>query len=205
MTKQERTFVSFVKAECKKHDVKCSLQKKDHIKLGGPSDFETCSGYFDGESKELACAVEVRAGWLGVLAHEYCHLTQWAEKDDTWVRAEKSESYSKVSDWLSGKPVRNIRHHLGLCRDLELNNEKRTVKIIKQFGLPINIEEYIQKANAYVQFYNHMYYTRKWCNPQNSPYRVPKLWKNMSPKFNMKYKVMSSQVKLLFDEVYLSI
>jgi hypothetical protein len=92
---------------------------------------------------------------------------------------------------------------LGICRDLELDNEKRTVNVIKKFGLDINLSEYIQKSNAYVQYYNYMYYNRAWCTPTNSPHRVTDVWKNMPKTFNMKYNGMSNKVKKLYDAVYL--
>jgi hypothetical protein len=201
MTNKEQHFIDFVKSECKKYKVKCKLENKPYLKLGNGSGMSTCSGYFDGEYKVLACAI-AKEEWITVLAHEYSHLTQWVDQCKEWVKADKKNTYQLLANWLEGEPVRNIKYHLGICRDLELDNEKRTVEVIKKFDLDVDIDLYIQKSNAYVQFYNYMYYTRKWSTPQNSPYTQKEIYENCSKKFNMKYKSMSNRIKLVYDKVY---
>ena len=140
--------------------------------------------------------------FLEVLAHEYCHLTQWVEQCKAWKDLERTNSLGKVWAWIAGEDVRNIGLHLNRAAMVELDNEKRTVKVIKKFNLPVNVDTYIQKSNAYVLFYQHMKYTRKWCGPKNSPYKVPEIFENMSTKFNMKYNGMSKRVKAIYDKVY---
>jgi hypothetical protein len=161
-----------------------------------------CSGYFDEEGLVLACATK-RQDFVSVLVHEYCHLKQWAENCDIWKKVQKSNSHYHLGRWLDGERVSNIKKHLALCRDLELDNEKRSVQLIKELDLNIDVPTYVKKANAYVQFYNHMYYTRSWCNSTNSPYIVKDIYENMPSKFNMSYKRMSAKVKRVFDKVYL--
>jgi hypothetical protein len=204
MTQEEKTFLSFVRKECKKYGVECLLVNKNSINL--PSeDNDTphlCGGYFDGENKVLACATK-RNDWLGLLVHEYCHMTQWVENCKEWKEAEEKSSYTKVFDFLNGTPTKNIRYHLGKCRDLELDNEKRSVALMKKMNLSIDIPTYIKKANAYVMFYNYMWYSKKWCTPETSPYTITSVWENMSPKFNMGYKTMSNKTKKIFDNAYL--
>jgi hypothetical protein len=202
MNEKEKSFLNFVKKECKKYGVTFRLEKKPYLVLHGDSNMEFCGGYFDGEEKVLACAAK-RPDYISLLAHEYCHLTQWVENCDAWKKADDNESLNALAAWLNGENVKNIKYHLGVCRDLELDNEKRTVAIIKKFNLDIDIDLYIRRANSYVLFYNHMYYTRKWCTPSNSPYKVEAIYSNMSSKFNMKYKSMSNKVKRIFDKVYL--
>ena len=53
---------------------------------------------------------------------------------------------------------------------------------------------YIRKANAYAHFYNWLYYTRRWCEPTNSPYVNEIVIKAMSSRFNMRYDKMSERV-----------
>jgi hypothetical protein len=96
--------------------------------------------------------------------------------------------------------VENIAEHIAACRDLELDNEKRTVKIIKEFSLPINITQYIKKSNAYVHFYNYMLISRRWCTPKNSPYTNKKVIESMSGKFDMEYKTLSKNLENIFTE-----
>ena len=102
--------------------------------------------------------------------------------------------------WLAGERVRNIHKAIALCRDLELDNEKRSVKLIKKFNLNVNIDSYIKRANAYVQFYNYLMISRKWCATTNIPYKNTRLLKVMPVKFNMDYSRLSKKVLKAFEE-----
>ena len=137
-----------------------------------------------------------RPDWIEILAHEYSHLTQWVEQIKVWKQAEKSLGI--VWEWLDGENHRNISKHISVARDLELDNEKRSVNVIKTFQLNVNIDEYIRKANAYVIFYNWMRKTRRWSKPNNSPYKNQRLKAAMSTKFNMKYKELTPKIEKIF-------
>lgn len=190
----DKEFIKYVKQECKKHNIKCILKNTQSVKL---SDSSRCSGYFDGV--QLVVAMN-RPDAMLILVHEYCHLTQWAEKLPLWGECEDEDSHNKVEEWLVGENVHNIEKYMGLCRDLELDNEKRSVKLIKQFNLKIDTELYIKKANAYVQFYNYMLYSRKWSKPANSPYKNKRLLDAMPSKFNMDYTKISKRILKIFEE-----
>jgi hypothetical protein len=87
-----------------------------------------------------------------------------------------------------------------LSRELELDNEKRSVALMKKWDLKIDIDDYIRKANAYVMFYNYMYHSRKWSAPGNAPYSNPNIVSKMSNKFNMRYKQMSERLLKLYKD-----
>jgi hypothetical protein len=189
-----KQFIKFVKQECKKHNIKCVLKNTKNVKL---DDGSQCAGYFD--EKNLVVAMN-HPGAIQILVHEYCHLTQWAEQCDIWVKCDKNKSHDKLDKWLAGEKVRDIKKAISLCRDLELDNEKRSVKIIKKFNLPIDIDMYIKKANAYVQFYNYLMVSRKWCESKNSPSSNKYVIKLMPSKFSMDYKKLSKKVLKVFEE-----
>ena len=191
-TKKELAFIQFVKDECRKYGVKCKLRPTKYVKMDGNV---KCSGWFDEEVPELVVAMN-RPDWIEILAHEYGHLTQWRESAPIWKEAVKS--LPKVWGWLDGENVRNIAKHIGVSRDLELDNEKRAVKIIKKFELKVDLVHYVKKANAYVQFYNWMLVTRKWSKPKNSPYKNKNLVNAMSNKFNMKYDYLTPKLEKIF-------
>jgi hypothetical protein len=155
-----------------------------------------CSGWFDTENMALVVAGKHSMA-LDVLVHEYGHFTQWDENIPIWNAADVSMGH--VDEWLAGTEVKNIKKWLGLSRDLELDNEKRSVALIKKFDLPINTKEYTRKANAYVQFYNWMYYSRRWCKPTNSPYKNSTVLDAMPDKFNMNYKKLSYKAYKAFE------
>jgi hypothetical protein len=107
---------------------------------------------------------------------------------------------TKVDEWLNGTDVKNIKKYLALSRDLELDNEKRSVALIKKWDLDIDVDEYTRKANAYVLFYNYLYHTRRWSDPKNSPYTNQNIIGKMSNKFNMRYNEMSKKYLELFQK-----
>jgi phosphorylcholine metabolism protein LicD len=194
MTQKELNFIEFVKNQCFEYGVKCRLKNVTYVKLSGNI---KCSGYFDSEKPELVVAMN-RKDWIEILVHEYCHLTQWVEQIPLWNKS--ATSIGKIDEWLSGGEVKSINRHLGVARDLELDNEKRSVALIKEWGLKVDVEHYIQKANAYVQFYNYMGISRRWSKPGNSPYSNENLINEMPDKFNMNYKKMSKKVEKVFKQ-----
>lgn len=187
-------FIDFVKQECKRVGIKCILKNVKSVKLSEGSNAR-CSGYFDSENKELVVSMK-RPDSLAILVHEYCHLTQWEEQIPLWKKADIS--LTKIDEWLCGKEIRNIKKHLAIARDLELDNEKRSVKMIRKWKLSINIKDYIQKANSYIHFYNYIYYTRKWSKPRNTPYTNKQIQAIMSDRFNMRYDVLPEKIHNAF-------
>ena len=187
-------FIDFVKQECKRVGIKCILKNVKSVKLSEGSNAR-CSGYFDSENKELVVSMK-RPDSLAILVHEYCHLTQWEEQIPLWKKADIS--LTKIDEWLCGKEIRNIKKHLAIARDLELDNEKRSAKMIRKWKLSINIKDYIQKANSYIHFYNYIYYTRKWSKPRNTPYTNKQIQAIMSDRFNMRYDVLPEKIHNAF-------
>lgn len=189
-------FIDHVKSECKKYGIKCSLRPVKYLKLSGNI---KCSGYFDEENRVLACATN-KKDWLSILVHEYGHMTQWIDNCKTWKKMEDTSATYKVDKWLGGGKVKHVNYHIDIVKNLELDNEKRSVKLIKDYGLEkyIDIKDYIKKANAYVQFYNYIKITRKWSSPKNSPYSNEELVAEMPDRFSMKYKSMSKRVYKAF-------
>jgi hypothetical protein len=192
MRNNDKKFIQFVKDECKRYGIKCDLRNTKYVKLYNTIN---CAGWFDSDNKKLVVAMN-RPDALSILVHEYAHLTQWRDslinKCELWSKS--SVSLNRVEAWLSGKRIRDIKHHLSINRDLELDNEKRTVKLIRKHGLSINVADYTRRANAYVQSYNWLYYTRRWSSPGNSPYTNEIIINAVSDKFNMRYDRMSNKV-----------
>lgn len=194
MTQKEQDFITFVKGRCKEHGVKCSLRKSKYVKIDSKT---PCSGWFDEQVPELVVAMN-RPDWIEILVHEYCHLTQWVEQIPLWVEAMTSAYL--FWEWMAGKEVDNIDYHINVVRDLELDNEKRSVNLIKTFELNVDLENYIRKANSYVMFYNYIKQSRRWSKPGKSPYNNERLKSAMSSKFNMKYNSLPKRIEKIFIE-----
>ena len=193
-TAKENRFIKYIRKQCKLYGIKCDLRNVKYLKLSGNIQ---CSGYFDETDKVLAVAMN-RPDWIEILAHEYCHLIQWTQNCKEWKNG--TIGVDKVDKWLSGKAIRNIKKWLGYSRDLELDNEKRTVALIEKWGLNVDTKMYIKKANAYIQFYNYMYYSRKWSKPGNSPYTNKTIIDAMPDTFRMRYSDISKRLIKLYKE-----
>lgn len=115
-------------------------------------------GYFDSDARVLAVATDRPTEvWLGVLLHEYCHLTQWVEDQPSW-RAYGNEMW----DWLAGKRVRNPAELVRSVQAVEEDCERRTIRMIQELDAPLDLERYTRAANAYIHFHNVILETRKW-------------------------------------------
>lgn len=194
-SKKESDFIKYVKTRCKEHGVTCMLRNSKFVQM---SDRVKCSGWFDETVPELVVSMK-RPDWIEILAHEYSHLTQWVEQIPIWKQAETS--LPVLWGWLEGEDYEeDVEQHINVARDLELDNEKRAVKIIETFELNVNVEYYIKKANAYIQFYNWIKTTRRWCKPNNSPYKNTRLVEAMPSTFRMNYTKIPKRIEKIFLE-----
>ena len=139
-----------------------------------------CSGYFDEKNLVVATNKKNVREWLDVLVHESCHLDQFLEKSKLWVS--DSESLFIVEAWIHKKNISIERKDLGFKNTiaLELDCEKRTIAKIKKYGLDINKDEYVQKANSYIFAYLYALIYREW---YPTPYENSRIWKKMPTNF----------------------
>jgi hypothetical protein len=195
LTKNVRAFINHVKEHCKEVGIKYDVRPVKYLVLSGNI---RCSGYFCEETMKLVVAGKSK-DWLGILVHEYAHLTQWQDKS-TNIWKTGSTGVTNLDDWLGGKKIRSVKKAIEWSRDLELDNEKRSVKLIKKWKLPVDLNDYIKKANAYIQFYNYMRYSKRWSRPGNAPYSNKVIYEAMPPNFRMNYKKMSDKYLKLYKE-----
>jgi hypothetical protein len=193
-------FIDHVRLECEKNGVEYRREHAPFIEL---TESIKCSGFFsDGKDSQsthpVLCFADQREDWLEVLTHEYCHMTQWLEGDKFPLWEVCSSDMESLDLWLSGKDFENIELAIDNCRDLELDNEKRTVEAIKKWNLPIDISKYTKKSNAYVHFYNYLKTTRKWSVPGNAPYQNENILNAMSENFDMEYSYLTEDLKKLY-------
>lgn len=131
------------------------------------------SGYFCEENKALVVATgREEEKWLGVMIHEYCHLTQWAEGATVW---KDDDNANRWDAWVQGKPCRNVRRYLAATRELEADCERRAIRLMKEMSAPIDLARYARQANAYIHFYNLIPDTRKWFASGKRPYDMPEV------------------------------
>ncbi len=141
------------------------------------SDGVQVGGYFDEDNKTLAVATGRRKdSWLGVMLHEYCHLTQWVEDQPMW-RAYRSEMW----EWLEGKRIRDPAGAVRSVQAVEEDCERRAMRLARELQAPINLETYARGANAYIHFHNTIADTRKWYRPGVVMTEMPELLAAANP------------------------
>ena len=156
----KKDFIKFVKNHLKEYDIKLVITKGYNIYDGG----NACGGYFNESDKILKVSGKAYR-WFEILCHEYCHFLQFVE--DSQFNVNFNEKTDNWDEWLAGEvelPQRHIHNKYMAMRNIEIDCEKRTVELIKKYGLPINIKRYIQRANAYLFFLAYVKKHRKWVN-----------------------------------------
>lgn len=191
MKKTYKEFLKRVKTECKDNGVRILLRKGTSIQDGGIK----IGGCFYEEPPTLSVAMG-NPDFKSILAHEFCHMYQWLEQADVYLRG--SESIFHLERWLSGERVWNIQKHISAVRDLELDNEIRTSRLIKKYDLGISYSEYIKKSNAYILFYNWLLESRRWSKPNNSPYKNKNIIEIMSSRFDMNYEKLDPEIRKIY-------
>jgi hypothetical protein len=196
LSKNDKMFIEMVKSGCKKHKISCKLKDVNYLK---PVPSIRCTGYFDDENKTLQVAMKQKDSFE-ILVHEYSHLTQWIDKVPVYMKANKY--LLAVDKWIAGTnlPSAVVDAAIQGTVDLELDNEKRAVKLIDKYNLSIDIDAYIKKANAYLYFYHWMRRTRKWSGPNNSPYRNKNIIAAMPTTFRGKYDKLPKRFEKLFKQ-----
>jgi len=178
------TFIKYVKDEIKKAGGTINMANSRSVTY--TLDDSEVNGYWDHNRMELACAIgQPQENWLPIFVHEYAHFTQWQEQCETWVKAEMpmGDEETKVTysdlmwEWMEGSyfPVSQIKGSLDAARELEADCERRSLKLIKKFQLPICTKFYAKKSNAYVHFYNAIFRFKKWYEIGKEPYNIPEI------------------------------
>lgn len=141
-----------------------------------------CSGWYEDGSDGSKRALVVSCGrpdWIEVFAHEYCHFTQ--DKDGMFAELDED----KLWEWLEGKELseEELDRAVSESRELEADNERRTVELLKKYAVPVDLDHYARKCNAYILFYNTVRRDRKWSSEgKPRPYDVPEILEKMEGK-----------------------
>lgn len=196
-------FIKSIQRQAKKYNIKLNITDEKFVHL---SDNIKCGGYFQERERKTPGIIEVATNkpidkWLSILVHETGHMDQWIEQCDIWVKYDNVNP-NIMDSWLEGKDYseNTIEKVINAARDMELDCEKRAVDKIKKYKLPINVGDYIQKANCYIFFYNYLKITRKWCSPNNSPYNNPKIYKYSNRTWYDDYSTIPKEILQAFKK-----
>lgn len=139
-------------------------------------------GFFSEEDRELVVAAKME-DFEQFVAHELCHVKQWQDgvhKCD--------DAYDDWWKWLSGEKfldpatVITYTRMVSLC---EMDCEKRTVKLLEQFGLlgQKSRREYVKTANAYILCHEIARMQGRWPVAGRTPMEIEKIWGLLPSKF----------------------
>lgn len=152
-----KRMLADIRAVARKNGVKLYFSKKERIKC----DNVFVSGYFDDIKKVVAVSqFNDFTKFISMLAHESSHMDQWIEDKFLWKKC--SIGYTTFFEWLDGKE--------GFSKDileesvqdiirLELDCEKRAIRKLKKYKVPIDIDMYIRKMNCYL--YGYLFFLEK--------------------------------------------
>ena len=191
-TPEIKAFIKDVRKKCREIGVKLIFAKGEAVKT--PAGF-VCAGYFDDNIKTISVA-KGNSLWLGVLAHEFAHCLQWQENSIEWQKDQECGN-EVMEAWLNGKEVKNLRKAINNIIALELDCEKRALKLIAKYDLPVNTPTYIQRANECILYYRWAQLVRKWDeNPGVT------IWQHMPQRFMSLsyYRKLSPKMEQIFAE-----
>ena len=112
LTENVKSFIEHVKGHCRRTGIKCDIRPVKFLVLSGNI---RCGGYFDDENKKLVVAGGHK-DWLGILVHEYAHLTQWEENCEPWKKG--GTGLNNLEHWLSGNKIRSVKDAVNRSRNL---------------------------------------------------------------------------------------
>lgn len=186
--KNLKDFIELVKSELKKYQGKLLLIPSGKIK-------SLEDGEFSEAEMIIKCFVDLSSNyWVGVLAHEYCHFLQCTSNSKVWNDFQDSVfSIKKYESIFNKKSSINKSKRKKVAKSiikLELDCDKKAIKIIKKYSLPVDLKEYIVKAN--VILYKYLYWAEHGVWPD---------FKDKQTNKHPNYKLFKSK-KLLHEEKY---
>ncbi len=195
-------FIRDLQRRCKKYDITFLMSGLDYVKWGDSKS----NGFFNPESKEMAISIgKPVEKWLNTLVHESCHFDQWVQNCKAWrdMMNIKPDACTQLFNWVGNERKLSKEKAIemaSIMRDLELDNERRTIEKIKKYKLPINTKEYARGAGAYVMFYNYIGKHKKWYKIGKEPYNNKKIRRLMPTNLRGKYDVLTPKLEKLFKE-----
>lgn len=192
-----KQFVEFVKKDCKAKGVRLHLSQGKYVVMDGTR----VSGYFLDSPPVLAVAMgRSFMEWFPTFVHEYCHMLQWYEGARVWDNAGKSEL---LWSWLSGKrslTKKQAKQMALWAMSVELDCERRVVKMIRRHKLPLELKWYCKQANAYIYFYHLVYLHRRWYSVGKEPYNNAVLVASMPAHLRGSHRTISKKRIALYEK-----
>jgi hypothetical protein len=193
---------------------KVILKTTNTTTIAYPQSGFNCSGYFIAFPNlthplmGFAMGIEIN-DLIPTILHEWSHMDQWYENDINWtnnmylINDTYKESVDIMDEWISGAEIINIDTYIKSAIDVELDCEIRTIKKLYQLHLDdklkFSIDEYIQKANAYIYLYQYVKEVRNWNITGKAPYLIKDVWSKFPTTFENDYSILKDEYKELYS------
>lgn len=140
-------------------------------------------GYFC-ESTKVIFLAKAHPDFLMTAIHEYCHFDQWLNQTKEWVEFDRCvpvQSFGDFTDMSYPLEISEQKEAIAAIVNLEMDCERRVVRQIMKYDLPIDVGEYVQRANAY-GFFHVVLSGFRGLDLLENPYRLQSVYK-MMPKY----------------------
>jgi hypothetical protein len=191
-------FLKYISEDCEERGITILVSLQDFVKC----DALKTNGYYDDVNKVLAVSVnKPLEEWLRILVHEYAHSLQHKEKCKIWLDGQ--DSYTKFFNWQDGSEKlskKELDLHCRRAQMIELDCERRALKLISKFKLPLDKKEYCKKGSSYIYFYLFLKKMGKWYKIGHEPYRNERILSMMPDNLDGNYNKLSKQLMQLYME-----
>lgn len=194
-------FIKDVRKIARANDITIKLPKTEFVYC--EDDPIPSCGYFQSEGPLLVVGTGGKSikSWVATLVHESCHMDQFIEDQFLWTKC--APGYEVFFDWLWDEDYvvkENVLYEAvqDIIR-LELDCERRSIKKIREYNLPIDIPQYIRGANVYLYSYLYMLQVRKWVPAVYSCVDTAAL---ASSKFSSSYTKIPRRLNTAFKSIY---
>ena len=188
-TTEQLRMIHWVTRDVLENDGTITISSKKNLVLRG----KRYRGCFFGQKTYLITTTGSWE-WFSSFIHEYCHFLQHKDEHPLFSGDSLYNAWNTFGEYLDGKIELNdeVRHAFDIVQGCELDCEKRAVEIIQEFGLNINLKEYIQRANAYIFFFEVMLEVGTWW--VRGPKALKHVTKTMPGEFLDDYTQPSEEV-----------
>lgn len=183
-------FCDFTQDYADLHKKKIDLRSVNYLRLNGSK----CIGYCDEDGVTIATKNRFSAS---TYIHEFAHMTQVVENHPLWNTEDIDDKIFPVFNRMEYLFKNGVKDWSAFYNTilLERDCERRTMKLIKGFKLPVNLERYAKRTNVYLFLYQYIYLRRKWVN-SSSIYK-PELVSLMPDKIVSPKKLRSIDMDMM--------
>tara|TARA_R110000824_G_scaffold238429_2_gene427225 strand:- start:8655 stop:9359 length:705 start_codon:yes stop_codon:yes gene_type:complete len=178
------------------------------------SHIDGCGGYFcddDGEGNPLLTVACGNDMWPQTLLHEWNHAQQFFDKAEVWTDGLlPSGDYGSdlIELWYGGYvelTEEQLTRYYEPILAVELDCEKRSVRMIVDLDLPFHTEEYAKAANAYLLGHSELRRRRSWFVPGKAPYAFQSILDEMPTDFvtaSYSFEPLPIHLQHLYDQSF---